>query len=838
MELRYYQREAIEALYDYFGKNPDRNPCIVLPTGSGKTILIVQICRDVQKWQGRVLVLAHVKELLEQAANKLRSVDGLDVGIYSAAMKQRDTESDVLVAGIQSVYQRGFELAGTRPFNVVIVDECFAEGTMISTPSGDIPIEKISPEMKVYTAIGVGRVLTTSIKPASETIKVVFSDGSSIECTENHPVFTEFGFIQAGSLEIGQSVFGIEGMRMLWKNYNSAKEDVERGATDRGRMPIHQAKILLNFLREDGRKLHERHGNQREGIKSLASNKPCSERSWRKWKEGNASALDSFQAGGGLDSRASSGNGNEAVTRVPNLPEDRHCESSIDDCHRDRGKQSRRTKEARTRLEEESIPGSKRVVSVSRVQESCGKPVFNMSVQGHPSYWANGTLVHNCHRISTEGDGMYRELLNDLKKTNPKLRIIGLTATPYRTGDGYICSDDHFINDICYQVGIKELIAGGFLCQLSSKRSHNEVDMSGVKIRKGDFVQGEMEAKFIGDETVIPAVNEILSYTVKRNKVLIFCCGIAHASEVAFHLEQAGQKVRIVTSQHGERDKSIEAFRDGDCKYLVNVSVLTEGFDATKIDCVVLLRATVSPGLYYQCVGRALRIDDSKSDALVLDFGGNIQRLGTIDNLKIKAKKVGGSDGEAPVKACPDCQEMVHAGLRVCSACGYQFPDNGPNHESTAASESVLTEINTDEYEVDTVSYFVHTKRNAKDSDPKTMRVSYFNDGGMSHICDEWVCVEHTGFAFEKAYSWWHLRSNVLMPSTAEEAVKLAKQGALSVPSAVKVRSKSGEKFVTVIGYTLGPKPDFNPLDRLPGDDDEVITTDSLYADFLGGLPF
>ena len=215
--------------------------------------------------------------------------------------------------------------------------------------------------------------------------------------------------------------------------------------------------------------------------------------------------------------------------------------------------------------------------------------------------------------------------------------MIGLTATPYRTSDGYVCSDDHFLNDVCYEAGIKELIAGKYLCELSSKRSACEIDMTGVRTSGGDYVQSEMESRFTDDDKVGPAVAEILKLTTDRNKVLIFCCGIGHASEVAFHLDQAGQKVRIVTSQHDGRDSSIEAFKSGDCKYLVNVNVLTEGFDATAIDSVVLLRATISPGMYYQMVGRGLRTDQAKQNCLVLDYGGNIQRHGTIDNLKIKA---------------------------------------------------------------------------------------------------------------------------------------------------------------------------------------------------------
>lgn len=558
MSLRYYQQDAVASVYRYCQDNPGKNPCIVLPTGAGKTHVIVQICRDVQQWGGRVLILAHVKELLEQAADKLHAVDGLDVGIYSASLKRRDTLSDVLVAGVQSVYKRGCELAGSRPFNIVIVDEA--------------------------------------------------------------------------------------------------------------------------------------------------------------------------------------------------------------------------------------------------------------------------------HRIPVEGEGMYQQLLTDLRVTNPKLRVVGLTATPYRTGDGYVCRDDHFLNDICYEAGIRELIAGGFLCPLVSKRSRSEVDMSGSRVSGGDYAQAEMEQRFLADEKVGQAVSEIIKYTADRNKVLLFCCGIAHASQVAMELEAAGQSVRIVSSEHAGRDKSIEAFKGGRCKYLVNVNVLTEGFDATAIDSVVLLRATVSPGLYYQMVGRGLRTDASKQDCLVLDFGGNVQRHGTIDNLKIRPKQAGGAGEDAPVKACPECDTMVHAGLLICPECGFEFPPREPNHESTASNDSPLGGDSIDEYEITNVGYSLHIKKGAGEDAPRTMRVTYYH--GLEAVADEWVCIEHSGFAYEKAYAWWFRRSHVPMPNNVETAVQLAHQGVLAETSHIKVLRKSGERFSRVVDYTLGEKPS-----REPGCDDEPFT-DEWIEEELGGVPW
>src|SRR5262245_9841852 len=122
MELRPYQREANDAVYHHL-RQYDDNPCIVIPTGGGKTPVLATICRDaVQLWNGRVLILAHVKELLEQAVEKLKAVaPDLPVGVYSAGLKRRDLDYAVTVAGIQSVHKKACDLG---PVDLIAVDEC------------------------------------------------------------------------------------------------------------------------------------------------------------------------------------------------------------------------------------------------------------------------------------------------------------------------------------------------------------------------------------------------------------------------------------------------------------------------------------------------------------------------------------------------------------------------------------------------------------------------------------------------------------------------------------------------------------------------------------------
>jgi hypothetical protein len=121
------------------------------------------------------------------------------------------------------------------------------------------------------------------------------------------------------------------------------------------------------------------------------------------------------------------------------------------------------------------------------------------------------------------------------------------------------------------------------------------------------------------------------------------------------------------------RQTSAHLFGDNrPLKYLCNVNVLTTGFDAPNVDCVAMLRPTMSPGLFYQMVGRGFRLCEGKSDCLVLDFGGNVMRHGPVDDLRVT--EPGAGNGEAPAKECPECCALIHAAYAVCPECGHEFP--------------------------------------------------------------------------------------------------------------------------------------------------------------------
>lgn len=535
MQLRAYQREAVDAVYEFL-RTRDDNPCVVIPTAGGKTPVMATICRDaVQHWQGRVLILAHVRELLEQAAEKLHLVaPDLPVGIYSAGLKRRDLGYAITIAGIQSVYEKACDVG---PVDLVIVDEA--------------------------------------------------------------------------------------------------------------------------------------------------------------------------------------------------------------------------------------------------------------------------------HLIPPDGEGMYRTFLADAKQVNPQLRIIGMTATPFRMKSGTICAPENILNAVCFEIGVRELIVQGFLCPLRTKAGALKPDTEKLHVRGGEYIAGEVEDLMDDDNHVLSACREIIEHTQDRKSVLIFASGVRHGQHIC----------RVLVERHKvecgfvcgetlpfERDEALRRFRAGELKYLCNVNVLTTGFDAPNIDCVALVRPTLSPGLYYQMVGRGFRLHPGKTDCLVLDFGGNVLRHGPVDAIRITDAASNGN-GDAPAKECPQCHAVIAAGYANCPECGHEFPErNRRKHEATASSEGILSDqVTRTEHEVTETFYCVHVKRDAPPEAPRTMRVDYRI--GFNQYVSEWICFEHAGFPRRKAEHWWMQRSVEPAPASVDEAVDLAEAGALAPTLAITVEHKTGEKFDRVVAYRLGDKP-------------------------------
>lgn len=389
----------------------------------------------------------------------------------------------------------------------------------------------------------------------------------------------------------------------------------------------------------------------------------------------------------------------------------------------------------------------------------------------------NLAVIDEAHLVPGDGEGMYQTFLSELREINPKLRVVGLTATPFRTDAGSLCGQSSIFQRVCHEVPIKELIDEGWLCPLTSSSVSASIDTSKLHVKGGEFVNSEAEREF--DVKVPEACREIATKTAGRKSILIFCQGVNHAGSVRDCLERVlGHDVGLVTGSTPplERDATLRAFREQRLRACVNVDVLTTGFDAPVIDAIAVLRATMSAGLFAQMVGRGLRLSPSKADCLILDFGENVMRHGKLDDPSYgrKKKETAGTD-EAVKKECPNCGELVFGGSRECK-CGYLFPEREQEirHNQQASDEALIGYKSDPEwFLVETVFYNFHKNKQGICS----MRVDYDcrrEEGNLRETVSEWVCFEHEGFARKKAALWWMARSQEPCPSRVEEAIQLA----------------------------------------------------------------
>lgn len=431
----------------------------------------------------------------------------------------------------------------------------------------------------------------------------------------------------------------------------------------------------------------------------------------------------------------------------------------------------------------------------------------------------NLVIVDEAHLIPDTDSGMYRSFLADLSVSNPKHRVVGLTATAYRMDCGMIYGNDQIFSGVAHEIPIGQLIDDGFLCPVRNK-SVTEVDVSGVHRRKGEFVRSEMEAVF--DANVIQACEETVQIAndCRRGSILVFACGVQHAEHIARIIDGfTGEEVGLVTGDMSplERSSTLEAFKHNRLRWLVNIDVLTTGFDAPRIDCIAVMRSTGSAGLFAQMVGRGFRLHHGKEDCLLLDFGGNLKRHGPLDSKDYgkKAKKTGLIGGGGPMKTCPSCSEEVPAGLRECG-CGFLFPPPEKTHEETADRESAVLERDQkpERWRVEGMSVSVHYKSGASEGDPRTLRVNYEcvpsddEEGNLqTESISEWVCLEHMGFPRKKAMYWWIARCKVVdPPMTIEEAVNVFDRCGLA--DTLEIETRKEGKYRRIVDYTIGPIPE------------------------------
>ena len=405
-------------------------------------------------------------------------------------------------------------------------------------------------------------------------------------------------------------------------------------------------------------------------------------------------------------------------------------------------------------------------------------------------------LIDEAHLIPGNSSTMYRRFLDGLMRINPALKVIGLTATPFRLDSGMLHEGkDALFTDIAYEAPVRDLIDAGYLSPLVSKQPATRLDVSKVGTRAGDFIQRDLAAAVDQEAITRAAVTEIIEHGRERKSWLAFCSGVEHARHVAEEFARQGITCRTIfgDTPKDERDAIIAAFKRGEIRALASMGVLTTGFNAPAVDLIALLRPTKSAGLYVQMVGRGTRLAPGKENCLVLDFAGNVRRHGPID--LVRPKRPGEADsGEAPTKVCPICESIIALSSTECPDCGYEFPAREIKIAPTAATLPVLSP-KVKWLPVHGVSYSRHDKRGGLPS----LKVTY-RCGLTSY--SEWVCIQHQGYARRKAAEWWRKRApGRPVPLTVDQAMEAAAD--LVRPSAISVRPSG--RYLEVSGYRFDP---------------------------------
>ena len=290
----------------------------------------------------------------------------------------------------------------------------------------------------------------------------------------------------------------------------------------------------------------------------------------------------------------------------------------------------------------------------------------------------------------------YMRIINKVKEANNSVEIVGFTATPNR-GDKKGLKK--VFTNCSHQIEISTLIREGFLVPPKTFVIDVGVqkDLANVRKTVTDFDMSEVE-KIMNKRAINEKIVAEWQDKAETRKTVVFCSTINHAQDVCDEFRRANIRAEIVTGDtpSEERKQILKDLEHGDVQVVVNVAVLTEGFDAPPISCIVLTRPCSYKSTMVQMIGRGLRTVSQeeypgliKKDCIVLDFGTSVLTHGSLDegvNLDGDAHL---NAGATPLKICPECQSEVPLSSRECPICGHEFG----GEEKEALENFTMTEV-------------------------------------------------------------------------------------------------------------------------------------------------
>ncbi len=448
-------------------------------------------------------------------------------------------------------------------------------------------------------------------------------------------------------------------------------------------------------------------------------------------------------------------------------------------------------------------------------------------------------VVDECHTLGEDEESSYQKILAHLRSKNPKLRLIGLTATPSR-GKHKLVSKKATFKHVAYAMPSHELSKRGWTVPFTLGVATEGYDLSKIKLgNNGKFKQSEVDDLTLEKErltrSIVDNVMQIMA-SQGRKAAMFFTSSIKHAKEVLSYLPEAETAMIDGKTATGERARILEETKNGKWRYLVNVGTLTTGVDLPIVDTIVMMRRTESGALFLQILGRGCRLYcpnwkseygqmnwqsehyDGKTDCLVLDYASNVDGFAMDDDLVLtgltEARDRKDDDEEFFPIECPDCgHENRHTSQRCTGVsgdgerCSYRFIKKDcpvcEAHNSPSARDCYkcgATLIDPDDklsrnpaigsgmaFQVAVMSM---TLRQHWKGESESLRVTYnVTDGDKSWKVNE----------FMKPTMWnWNrwAKETECAANTVEGAVAVA--ALLKVPTRLMVKKKKGSKYFDV----------------------------------------
>ena len=290
----------------------------------------------------------------------------------------------------------------------------------------------------------------------------------------------------------------------------------------------------------------------------------------------------------------------------------------------------------------------------------------------------------------------YMRIIDKVRQANESVEIVGFTATPNR-GDKKGLRK--VFTNCSHQIEISTLIREGFLVPPKTYVVDVGVqkDLENVRKTVTDFDMSEVE-KIMNKRAINEKIVEEWQDKAGERKTVIFCSTIVHAQDVCDEFRRKNIRTEIVTGDtpSEQRKQILHDLEHGDVQVVVNVAVLTEGFDAPPISCIVLTRPCSYKSTMVQMIGRGLRTVNQedypgliKKDCIVLDFGTSVLTHGSLDEGVDLDGAQANNSGATPLKVCPDCQSEIPLSSRECPICGYEFG----TQDKEVLDEFTMTEV-------------------------------------------------------------------------------------------------------------------------------------------------